>query len=353
MSRWRRGEGISTIRLGGTGRISLDRPRLDLALTGRRLDLDHWLSRKDVQPAERLRTWLLAGRWPIGLSLKLDSAVLKGEDLTNVQLVAGLQDRRLKLDRLSIDGPAEMSLAVEGDIGLAPSDTTSLHVDFTAKSSDGLARRLADWGLGDFTGFLDGRPVDASADVVVAEPVVSVPKLRVQLGDATLTGAMRHNAAEGGQRERVDAQLVLRGLDLATLSRAAPLFDAARRVDLGLTLDARDVAYGASRGGRIAARIVSEGPSLVVDRLEITGLAGAAANISGHIAPDGTGRIEGRLTAKSAAPLIDLVGRPWLGGLAALVPPFLRDSEVDLAVAAERIGVSGDQASDASHHSEG
>jgi hypothetical protein len=43
----------------------------------------------------------------------------------------------------------------------------------------------------------------------------------------------------------------------------------------------------------------------VVETLDIADLAGASARVSGRIAPDGSGRIAGRVTAQRAAPLVD------------------------------------------------
>ena len=66
-------------------------------------------------------------------------------------------------------------------------------------------------------------------------------------------------------------------------------------------------------------------------------LAGANAKVSGRIAPDGSGRIAGKVTAQRAAPLVDLLGSVWIGGLSKLVPPFLREGELDLDVVTERV----------------
>ena len=76
---------------------------------------------------------------------------------------------------------------------------------------------------------------------------------------------------------------------------------------------------------------------MLVESLDIVDLAGANANVSGRIAPDGSGRIAGKVTAERAAPLVDLMGSVWIGGLSKLVPPFLRDGELDLDVATERV----------------
>ena len=109
-------------------------------------------------------------------------------------------------------------------------------------------------------------------------------------------------------------------------------------MDVGFILDARGVTTGNRPGnGRIGASILSDGPALLVESLDIVNLAGANAKVSGRIAPDGSGRIAGKVTAERAAPLVDLMGSVWIGGLSKLVPPFLRDGELDLDVVTERV----------------
>ena len=61
-------------------------------------------------------------------------------------------------------------------------------------------------------------------------------------------------------------------------------------MDVGFILDARGVTTGNRPGnGRIGARILSDGPALLVESLDIVNLAGANAKVSGRIAPDGSG----------------------------------------------------------------
>ncbi|WP_164173731.1 hypothetical protein, partial [Stenotrophomonas maltophilia] len=84
---------------------------------------------------------------------------------------------------------------------------------------------------------------------------------------------------------------------------------------LGLTIEARDVRYGPaglrSGAGTVTARIQTDGAALSVDSLDVSGVAGAQASLSGRIEPDGAGRISGRLTAPAAAPLAALLDRVW------------------------------------------
>ena len=178
-----------------------------------------------------------------------------------------------------------------------------------------------------------------AADVSFAPPVASFRNLRLKLGEASVTGTARFTAPEGQARGKLEAQVGIQGLDLAQLPQIGSVFEATRNLDVGFILDARGVRHGGRDGaGRISARILSDGPSLFVEALEIVDLAGANARVSGRIGPDGSGRIAGKVTAKRAAPLVDLLGTVWVGGVSQLVPHFLREGDLDLEVTAERAG---------------
>jgi hypothetical protein len=333
------GEGASALRLGGSGRFELDKPLLSLAVDGRRFDLDAFLiaQGKDTQkPTPAL--WPRSASVPVDLSFKLDSLSFAGEEWNNLSAAGSLSRGRIRLDRAAVAAPGTVQVGASGEFGTSFASGGSGHVTLAGRSGERLGAVLGRLGFGEaLAGVFDGRSLDAQADVVVAEPVASLRNLRIALGDATLSGAVRYTSPDWGARGRLDAQIALQGLDLMRAPSAGGLFAAARDLDLGLILDARGVGYGTPKGtGRIAARLASEGPSLRVDRLEIVDLAGANANVSGRIAADGTGRIEGRVTASRAAPLLDLAGSAWLGGVSTLLPSFLREGDLDLSVLADR-----------------
>lgn len=323
------------IRLEGDGRFDLAGRRLTLSVSGRRLDLDALAA-----------AGLFSGPLPTGplptlrtdLTLKLDSVASAGEELSGVSLVGSLAGGVARVDRLEATLPGATRLAAFGEIVPGPTGRIGGRVSLGSRASDRFAAYLRRLGLTDVPlDLLDGRPLEASADVLVAAPVVSLRNIRVQLGDGQFSGTVRYTGPGEGQRARLDAQLSVQGLDVTDAAPSPFLAAAAREVDLGLTLDARDVGYGGGRrGGRIAARITSQGAALDLERLEITDLAGANATLSGRLSPDGTGRIGGRVVATRAAPLLALVGRFWVGGLADLLPPVLADKPVDVQVAAER-----------------
>ena len=340
------GEGGASVRLAGTGRIDLDDPRISLKLEGRRLDADSFLLSSGGQDfLSRLPEWSLPPvTIPVDLDLTLNSIGLAQDELTNLVFRASFLRGRAKIDKAEFLAPGDTKIALEGEVGLTTRGGANGRVAIASAASDRLARYLNGLGVrGPALALLDGRPLEASADVVLAAPITSFRNMRVRIGDGALTGNLRYTAPEGQNRGRLEAQVALQGVDLSQLPQVNSVFDATQQLDVGFILDARDVRYGQQRGaGRISARILSDGPALLVETLDITDVAGANARVSGRIAPDGSGRIAGKVTAKRAAPLVDLIGSVWIGGVSKLVPYFLREGELDLDVVTERAGQEGD-----------
>ncbi len=338
--------GGRALRFGGTGRLDLRQWRAGLNLDGRRLDLDAFLGSPEGQNLIARGVPDLGRGLPamLDLDLAVGTLVLGGEEWSNLAL-SGTVERAggLLLRRLSAVGPGDAALNVSGQIEAAPFRLTG-PVALTAPDSEPLGRYLRRLGLeGPLTALLDGRRVEAAADLSAAASSLSLRNLRLGLGPARITGNARYTAAEPGSRGRFDAQIRASGIDIATLPPVGTTLGSLRDHDLALTLEAKDVRYGpaGSGNGTIAASIQSDGSSLVVDSLDVTDLAGASAKLSGRIGADGTGRVSGRLKAPVAAPLLGLLERVWVGEIR-LLPAFLREAPLDLAVTLDREGGASD-----------
>jgi hypothetical protein len=143
---------------------------------------------------------------------------------------------------------------------------------------------------------------------------------------------------EANERGKLEAQVGIQSLNLDDLPQVSSIFQATENLDVGFILDARGVSAGKSPPtGRISARILSDGPALLVETLDIVDLAGANARVRGRIAPDGAGQITGKVTAQRAEPLVDLLGSVWIGGISKLVPHFVREGALDVDVTTERV----------------
>jgi hypothetical protein len=335
------GEGGASLRMTGEGRIGLADPRISLRLEGRRLDADSFILSGNGQDFKsRIQQWSLPLiRVPVDLDLKIDSIGLGQEDLSNAILRLSLDTGRARLDRIEFTAPGETRVALEGQLGLTTKGGINGKVALASNASDRLARYLARIGLNSpLLSVLDGRPVEASSEIAFSNPVLSFNRLRLKTGDSMLTGNVRYTAPEANERGKLEAQVGIQGLNLDDLPQVSSVFQATQDIDVGFILDARGVSAGRSPAtGRISARILSDGPALLVETLDIVDLAGANARVRGRIAPDGSGRISGKVTAQRADPLIDLLGSVWIGGLSKLVPHFVREGALDLDVTSERV----------------
>ena len=326
--------------LEGTGFLRLDDPRLTLELSGRRLALDAIMT----GPRGALLTSWLAGEGPhralppIDLVLELGSIGFAREELLDVNLRAMLEGGGLQIAQGAVTLPGEARLSFAGAVDLAARDRIAGDARLVAQDGDRLARYLARIGLeGPWLGLIRGPDLDMAGHVAIAPEGVSLRDLAFRAGAAQIGGNVVYLAPEVGRRGRIDAQITADGINLADLPTldAVPLM--AGEADLVIALVAEDVRYGDEGGGRIEARMRSEGETLVVEALDIAGLAGAQASLSGRINPDGAGVISGRLQAARAAPLLTLLGRFQQDGLLGLAPPFIRDGALDLAVSIDRL----------------
>jgi hypothetical protein len=334
------GEGGASLRMTGTGAVRTDDPAVSLKLEGRRLDIDSFIMSAEGRDfGERWQNWRLpATSTPVDLDLLLNSVGLAQDEISNVRFRGVVRRGRAEVERLEMTAPGQTQITLSGDVGLTSEGGASGRIGIVSRASDRFARYLERIDLGGpHLTPLDGRALEAAADVTLGDPVASFRNMRLRIGDATMTGTLRYTAAEAGARARVDAQVAIQGLDLNDLPQLHGLAGVTDTADLGLVVEARDVRQGKRpEVGRIAARVLSDGPSLVVDTLEVSNLAGANAQVSGRIEPDGSGRIAGKVNAKRAAPLLDLLGSVWIGGSSKLVPYFLREGELNLDVVAER-----------------
>lgn len=335
------GEGGASLRMTGEGSIGIADPRIALKLEGRRLDADSFiLSSNGRDFASRLKEWSVPPiTIPIDLDLKIDSIGLGQEDLSNATLRLSLERGKARLDRIEFNAPGETHVALEGQLGLTAQSGIEGKVALASNASDRLARYLDRIKIrSPFLDVLDGRPVEMSSDIVFNNPILSLNRMRVKIGDAVTTGNLRYTMPEADERGKVEAQVAVQNLNLDQLPQLSSVFDATKNVDVGFILEARGVSAGkSSASGRITARILSDGQALFVENLDIMDLAGANARVNGRIAPDGSGSINGKVTAQRAAPLIDLLGSVWIGGVSKLVPYFLREGALNVQVGSERI----------------
>lgn len=324
-------------RLEGGGRIDLAAPRLALDLAARRIVVDRLME----GPLGGMIARGAAGALPIPLALTLavDAVSVAGEEITDVAADLDLSGSAVSVSAARATLPGQALATYAGEVALLPDLRLSGRAELAAPDGARLARFLRRVGVeGPPVALLDGSSLDLAADVVLAPDVVALSNMRLAAGEAALTGALRFTPAEVAGRALLEAQIAARGIDVARLPRLPALAAMPQGLDLAVTIDAADVRFEGGEGaGRIQASLASRGDGLVVDTLDITDLAGADVAVSGAIAEDGSGRIEGTLVARSAAPLIALVGGVAFGDATRLIPAFLREGDLDVALTLERL----------------
>ncbi|HYF53097.1 MAG TPA: hypothetical protein VEA41_02435, partial [Salinarimonas sp.] len=328
------GEATRGVRLTGSGVVDAGAPAIRLALEGRRLDLDALLG---APGAAELRARLVGDPprppWPVTVDLALGSVAYAGEEVSDLRLAGRLGPEGPRLERLALAAPGQSTISIAGDGGTG---AFSGEARIASREPDRLGAFLTRIGASSpLIALLSGPAFEARAAIVSSPPLVTLRDLRLETGGATVTGALRYTGRDGGAPARLDAQIAGQGLDLAALPGLDRIAGLAGAVDLGLTLEARDIRVGGAGSGRVVARVVSEGADLRIEELQVEDLAGVEARVSGRLMPDGSGRIEGRVRARRAAPLLDL-----LAGLApdaplALAPAFVREGSLDLALTAD------------------
>ncbi|WP_029029320.1 hypothetical protein [Salinarimonas rosea] len=331
------GDAGSGTRLEGEGFVALDDPRLSLDLATRRLVAERVID----SPLGAALAAAADGRLglPVDLDLAADSVALLDEEISSLAVSLTTAGDRLLVRSAAAVLPGDARARFSGEVGLDGPPSADGRASLVTQDGARLARFLRRSGVeGPLVDLLDGQPLDVAADVVWRDDLVALSSLRLAAGDTALTGTVRWDAEGPGGRPALSAQIAADGLDVARLPQLSALSDLPRALDVDLVLDAEDVRFeGAEGAGRIRARLRSEGEGIEIETLEISDLAGAEVSVSGRIGEDGAGRIEGRLAAVEAEPLIALLGRVAFGEAMALIPGFLREGALDVALTVERL----------------
>ena len=324
--------------------MRIDDPRVSLKLEGRRLDIDSFIlsasgrpSRSDAGTLERCRR----SPSPIDLDLSLEQhRACAGGAFQLRRLRAGLRSGARRDRAPRGQGAGRDAHRRRGRDRAHDEAGGNGRVAVAAAASDRFLRYLAKLKIPSSFARRDrGRsPWRRRRTSAPRRPVASFRNARFKLGEASVTGTVRFTAPEQQARGKLEAQVGIQGLDLAQLPQIGSLFEAHAQSRCrphprrpGCAPRRRARAPAASPRASSPTRRRS-----FVEDLEVTDLAGANARVSGRIEPDGSGSIAGRVTAKRAAPLVDLIGTVWIGGVSQLVPHFLREGDLELDVIAER-----------------
>lgn len=323
-------------RFEGSGRFDEAGSLLALKLGATRVDADAFLD--SVGGRDKILGSLNnlggSGQSPnisLDIELAVDSVALAGDELTKLSLKGHFDREKANIEHLDFLAPGDSIIRLSGDVGLsAPYDIYG-RISLRSDMSDRLGRYLEKLGFNATPlKILDGRKIEASSDIAFAAPIRSLYNLRIALGNETVSGNLRYTTASPGP-DRLDMQMLVRGMDIAEWSAVAPTFTSLKGMDLSMLLEGYDIRYGRQAGaGQIGARVHSTDGRIIIETLDIENLAGANIHVSGKSEVDGGLQMTGRVTAEKAAPLVDLAGRFNIGRRTQLFPDVLLRNSVDL-----------------------
>jgi hypothetical protein len=293
------------------------RPRLDIALSASRLDLDAWL------PVLLQGGTTIAGiDIPVGLSISAEAALLRGGTLEQVHTAFDLQGNDLVVRGASALLPGSGSLHLSGRIGRESPEHARFEGD--AQLDAPVLRPTLVWLNGAVPGalppaLLAGLPngvlqrATLSARVSAGVDGTSLKQLAGSVDDTPVAGSI---AFRRGEPPTVTADLTLDRLSLgpwlpARTPGLAELSHAASGTDAELRLNVRQATWAGQVVEGLAVDAAIEAGSTLLRRIEGT-VQGIHVVASGMLGADGR-LSEGMLslTTPDAASLAEMVPNSW------------------------------------------
>ena len=304
------------VRLGGSAALAFgQRPRADLALTSRQVDLDRLIGgargRTPVEVAKAAAAFLGLSDAPAmdgRLTLDLRGLVLAGDVVQDVSLAAALENGALKLDKASARLPGATSLSVAGASGAASGGYAG---KMTFETADLAAFRR--WlTAGEENAAAPVRRLSLKGDVAASGGGAAVENAELIIEGARSTGRLSWRPASGQNgRARLEAALEADRLDLDALGADRLLSQALgeRDVDVALAIDAKSLLFAGLRMSDASLDGALGADGVELKQLSVRDAGGARFSGEGRIAqgPDGPqGRLAFKVSGERIAPIVTL-----------------------------------------------
>lgn len=244
------------------------------------------------------------------LALDMPVVVAGGELLQDVRLDLETRSGGWRISRLAGRVPGRTTIATEGDLTLGDRFAYRGSLSVVSEQPGAFAAWL---GEGD-GGSSKIQPVSLEGRVNVVDSGAAIENLRVELGDAAITGGVSYRTSRQ-DRDEFGLSLVADVLDVDQVEELLGLLAPAAggesfwsRTNLSLMLRAREARLRGVQGKDLSLQASFEGDHLQIDRLYTADLAGAEVDVSGRV-DDLAGAPVGNLSARlNATDLDGLVG---------------------------------------------
>lgn len=304
------------IRLGGSAALAFGpRPRADLALTSRQVDLDRLIGgARGRTPVDVIK--MAAGRLGLSAAPALDGrltldfrgVVLAGDVVQDLTLAAASENGDWRLDKASARLPGATSLSVAGAAGAASGGYAG---KATFETADLAAFRR--WlTAGDETASAPVRRLSLKGDVAASDGGAAVENAELIIEGARSTGRLSWRPASGsGSRGRLEAALEADRLDLDALGVDRLLSQALgeRDIDVALAIDAKSLMFAGLKMSDASLDGALGADGVELKQLSVRDAGGVRFSGEGRIAQGADGP-QGKLAFKVAgeriAPLMML-----------------------------------------------
>jgi hypothetical protein len=313
------------IKLAGTAQVRLGKdPRIDGVISARQIDFD----RIAVLPEGTRRVPLAVLRRfaegfegvfgapvPIRLGLGVDAVTLSGAALQNVRGDVSSDGETWNFETIEFRAPGSTQVRASGRLALAAAGTT-FRGPAVVESSD--PKALLAW--------IEGRPeasqgpsgaMRASGDLTLGSERMAVERLQAEIDRKAIAGRLAYSWATGAKPARVEGQLNAAELDIdqaigfAQAALAGTTLDAPGEAALAIEIGTATIGGIAAKSAK--AKLSFDANGLVLERVAIADLGGAALDLNG--------RIDSLLTAPRGTLTLDL-DASRLDGVVAVVAQY-------------------------------
>lgn len=328
------------IKLTGTAQVRLGKAaRIDGVISARQIDLD----RAFVLPEGTRRVplavlrrvadafgGLAAAPMPVRLGFGIDSITLAGAALQTVRGDVSSDGDAWNVESLEFRAPGITQVRTSARIAAA-GDGGTFTGPAVVESSDPKA----------LMGWIEGRsegqqgptgPLRASGEIAIATDKVAVERLKAEIDRKAISGRLAYSWAAAARPARLEAELSAASLDvdqaLASLQAAlaGTTLDPPGEVTLAIDVAAAIIAGVAAKDAH--AQLAYDANGLVLQRVSVADLGGAALDL--------TGRIDQALTAPRGAVTVDIDAKR-LDGIAAVLAKYAPQTKDAMRTVAPRL----------------
>ena len=311
------------LKLTGSGQLSLEgEPKLALDLSARALDLDFPVTGRQggAQFPDIAQAWgqwartLMQGRWAAArietsLALKSQSVTFGGEALRDLVFSGVIGPQGGRIDTFTLGLPGRGQLGLSGVLGRLDDPRFSGPVKLGLDDVPRFMQWLQGGGAQTASPLGALRRVQFEGEVTLSPDMQAARIKSLALDKSSVSGFVRLNAPERGQRARLEAQIGSDRLSVDDLPDLSPLMASLSALDTQLAVEARAITLGGETAtGRLTASLSGNASGLKIERLDYDDGHDTVMRGGGQLNAEG-GRLGLRIEAKRLRLLSGLVSR--------------------------------------------